>query len=155
MNEMAMNQSVKNTQASTIENDCRWAKIQARDSSADGTFYYSVSTTGIYCKPSCGARQPRPENVAFHVSCAEAELAGFRACKRCKPGQPDLVQSHAMIIAKSCRLIESSDENINLETLAEKNSLSTYHFHRIFKSITGLTPKAYSKAHRAKKYAMH
>ncbi|MES2580233.1 MAG: bifunctional DNA-binding transcriptional regulator/O6-methylguanine-DNA methyltransferase Ada [Pseudomonadota bacterium] len=146
-----MNKSVKNTQVSTIENDCRWAKIQARDSSADGTFYYSVSTTGIYCKPSCGARQPRAENVAFYDSCAEAELAGFRACKRCKPGQPDLAQSHAMIIEESCRSIENSDENLNLETLAKKAGLSTYHFHRIFKAVTGLTPKAYSAAHRAKK----
>ncbi len=151
MNEMTMNQSVKNTQINAIQNDCRWAKIQARDSSADGTFYYSVSTTGIYCKPSCGARQPRPEHVAFHDSCAGAELAGFRACKRCKPGQSDLAQSHAMIIAESCRLIESSDENLNLEMLAKKANLSTYHFHRIFKAVTGLTPKAYSAAHRAKK----
>lgn len=146
-----MNQSAKNTQASTIENDCRWAKIQARDSSADGTFYYSVSTTGVYCKPSCGARQPRPEHVVFYDSRAEAELAGFRACKRCKPGQPDLVQSHAMLIAESCRLIENSDENLSLEILAEKAGLSTYHFHRIFKATTGLTPKAYSAAQRAKK----
>jgi AraC family transcriptional regulator, regulatory protein of adaptative response / methylated-DNA-[protein]-cysteine methyltransferase len=146
-----MKQSAKNTQVNAILNDSRWAKIQARDVSADGTFYYSVSTTGIYCKPSCGARQPRPEHVAFHTSCAEAELAGFRACKRCKPGQPDLAHSYAMIIAESCRLIEASDENINLETLAKKASLSIYHFHRLFKSITGLTPKAYSTAHRAKK----
>ncbi len=151
INETTMNQSAKNTQVNNIQNDLRWAKIQARDASADGTFYYSVSTTGIYCKPSCGARQPRSEHVAFYNSCAEAELAGFRACKRCKPGQPDLAQSHAMLIAESCRWIESVDENLNLETLAKKASLSTYHFHRLFKSITGLTPKAYSAAHRAKK----
>lgn len=151
MNETTMNQSAKNTQVNAVQNDSRWAKIQARDISADGTFYYSVSTTGIYCKPSCGARQPRPEHVAFYASCAEAELAGFRACKRCKPGQPDLAQSHALLIAESCRLIESSDENLNLEVLAEKSGLSLYHFHRIFKSVTGLTPKAYSAANRAKK----
>lgn len=146
-----MTQSAKNTKASTTENDARWASVQARDANADGGFYYSVSTTGVYCKPSCGARQPRPEHVAFHTSCAEAEQAGFRACKRCKPGQPNLVESHAKRIAESCRLIERSDENISLKTLATQAHLSTYHFHRVFKAVTGLTPKAYSVAHRAKK----
>ncbi|WP_020167364.1 MULTISPECIES: bifunctional DNA-binding transcriptional regulator/O6-methylguanine-DNA methyltransferase Ada [Methylotenera] len=146
-----MNQSTKIIQVETTEKDSRWAQVQTRDASVDGTFYYSVSTTGIYCKPSCGARQPRPEHVAFHDSCAEAELAGFRACKRCKPGQTNLAESQAILIAQSCRLIEAAEENISLETLAKNAGLSTYHFHRIFKSMTGLTPKAYSSAHRAKK----
>lgn len=150
MNKTMMNQTAKNTQVTAIQSDVRWAKIQTRDGRADGTFYYSVSTTGIYCRPSCGARQPRPEHVAFHSSCAEAELAGFRACKRCKPGGPDLMQSHAMLIAESCRLIEDSEDNLNLQTLAKRANLSRYHFHRIFKAVTGLTPKAYSVARRAK-----
>ncbi len=146
-----MNQSAKNIQANAIQHDARWQQVQARDVCADGLFYYAVSTTGVYCKPSCGARQPRPEHVAFYASCAEAELAGFRACKRCKPGQPDLAQIHAGLIAESCRLIESADESVKLETLAKQAGLSIYHFQRIFKSITGLTPKAYSAAHRANK----
>lgn len=146
-----MNKFAKNIQASVTENDVRWANVQARDATADRTFYYSVSTTGIYCKPSCGARQPKPEHVRFHEDCAEAEQAGFRACKRCKPGQPSLTENQAILIVQSCRLIETAEENISLKTLAEKADLSTYHFHRIFKSVTGLTPKAYSATHLAKK----
>lgn len=146
-----INKLVKNTQAGVTQNDPRWANVQARDGSADGTFYYSVSTTGIYCKPSCGARQPKPEHVRFHANCAEAELAGFRACKRCKPGQSNLAESQATLIAQSCRLIEATEDNLSLEMLAKKAGLSTFHFHRIFKLVTGLTPKAYLAAHRAQK----
>lgn len=146
-----MNVSAKKNHTAAFENDCRWAKILARDATADGLFYYSVSTTGVYCKPSCGARQPRPEHVVFHHSCAEAEKEGFRACKRCKPGQLSLAENNAIIIAQSCRSIETADESISLEILAKHAGLSAYHFHRIFKSITGLTPKAYSATHLAKK----
>lgn len=68
-------------------NDARWAAMQARDATQDGAFYYSVKTTGVYCRPSCSAR-PKRENVAFHDTAAEAERAGFRPCKRCKPERP-------------------------------------------------------------------
>jgi AraC family transcriptional regulator of adaptative response/methylated-DNA-[protein]-cysteine methyltransferase len=151
MREQIMNDSIKNAQAITTEKDPRWALVQGRDASADGTFYYSVSTTGVYCKPSCAARPARPEHVAFHGSCEDAERAGFRACKRCKPGQPSLAETHAKTVAEICRLIEATEQNINLETLANKAGLSIYHFHRVFKAATGLTPKAYAAAHRAKK----
>ena len=146
-----MNQSAQHTQADRTKNDPRWTQLLLREASADGHFYYAVSTTGIYCKPSCGARQPRPEHVTFYKNCIEAEKAGYRACKRCKPGQPSLAESQAILIAQSCRLIETAGENLSIKALAEKGGLSTYHFHRIFKSVTGLTPKAYSAAHIAKK----
>ena len=146
-----MIESAKNTKAISTHNDPRWAFIQARDASADGTFYYSVSTTGVYCKPSCASRPARPEHINFHESCEAAELAGFRACKRCKPGQPDLAELHSKIVTDICRLIEDSEQTLNLETLASKAGLSVYHFHRLFKAVTGLTPKAYSEAHRAKR----
>jgi AraC family transcriptional regulator of adaptative response/methylated-DNA-[protein]-cysteine methyltransferase len=146
-----MNDSIKNAQAITTEKDPRWALVQARDAAADGIFYYSVSTTGVYCKPSCAARPARPEHVAFHRSCEDAERAGFRACKRCKPGQPSLAETHAKMVVEICRLIEASEQTVNLEVLADKADLSIYHFHRVFKAVTGLTPKAYSAAHRAKK----
>lgn len=146
-----MNQSVKDIQAWITLNDPRWGQVQSRDASADGIFYYAVSTTGVYCKPSCGARQPKPEHVAFYADCAEAEQAGYRACLRCKPGQPSLTESQSELIAESCRLIETAEANLKLADLATKAGLSTFHFHRIFKSVTGLTPKAYSAAHRAKK----
>ena len=88
-----MNTSAKNAQlAAAIEHDARWASVVARDPKADGTFYYSVKTTGVYCRPSCAARLARPENVRFHATSNDAERAGFRPCRRCKPDQPALVE---------------------------------------------------------------
>lgn len=141
----------KVAQRIAIENDPRWLQVQKRDLAADGKFYYSVSTTGVYCKPSCAARAARPEHVQFHETCEDAEHAGFRACKRCKPGQPDLTETHARIIADSCRLIEAAETSMTLDDLANQAGLSSYYFHRLFKSVTGLTPKDYAAAHRAKK----
>ena len=132
-------------------NDPRWASVVARDPAADGKFVYSVKTTGVYCRPSCGARPARPENLRFHASCADAERAGFRPCKRCKPEQPSLVEQHAAKVAGICRLIEEAETVPSLRKLAESAGLSIYHFHRIFKAATGLTPKAYAAAHRAKR----
>ena len=133
------------------EQDRRWASVVARDRSADRDFVYSVATTGVYCRPSCAARQARPENVRFHATCADAERAGFRPCKRCKPNQPSLVEEHAAKVAEACRLIEAADELPNLSELARSVGLSPYHFHRVFKATTGVTPKAYATAHRAKR----
>lgn len=129
--------------------DPRWQQVLARDGSADGQFLYSVKTTGIYCLPSCGARSARPENVDFHLSLEEAEAAGYRPCQRCKPDQPRLKERHAENIANVCRFIEQSQDMPSLDTLAKLSGLSTYHFHRIFKQVTGLTPKAYTTAHRS------
>lgn len=131
--------------------DPRWASVVARDPKADGQFYYSVKTTGVYCRPSCGARTPRPENVRFFLTLAEAEQAGFRPCKRCKPERPSLVEQHAELIAKLCRIIESAEAPPSLEVLAQAAQMSTFHVHRVFKAITGVTPKAYGAAHRANK----
>ncbi len=133
------------------EQDLRWASVVARDRAADGKFFYSVTTTGVYCRPSCAARLARPENVRFHLTCAEAERAGFRPCKRCKPDQASLVKQHAAKVAEACRLIEAADEVPNLDQLARSAGLSPYHFHRVFKTVTGVTPKAYATAHRAKR----
>src|SRR3954451_9385616 len=87
----------------------RWEAVQRRDSQADGSFYYSVSTTGVYCRPSCASRPKRRENVAFHSTCADAEGAGFGACKRCRPTEAGLADQHAAAVAKACRLIESAE----------------------------------------------
>lgn len=137
--------------ATKVEADPRWQSIVKRDSKADGSFFYSVKTTGVYCRPSCAARLARPENVAFHTTTESARQAGFRACKRCKPDEISLAEQNKEKIASVCRLIESSDEEPTLQQLADSAGLSSYHFHRLFKSITGLTPKAYATAHRAKK----
>src|SRR4030088_2535329 len=144
-----MSTSAKNNQLATItENDPRWASVVARDPQPPLKFYYSVKTTGVYCRPSCAARLARPENVRFHATCEDAEKAGFRPCKRCKPNQASPVEQHAGKIASACRLIESSEAAPSLETLAQHAGLSSYHFHRVFKAATGLTPKEYAAAHR-------
>ena len=135
--------------AATTQTDPRWAAVQARDASADGRFFYSVKTTGVYCRPSCGARPARPENVAFHESAAAAERAGFRPCKRCKPDQLSLPEQHAAMITEACRVIERAETPPTLEQLAKPTGLSAFHFHRVFKAVTGLTPKQYAAAHRA------
>lgn len=137
--------------ASETEKDPRWASVIARDPQADGTFYYSVSTTGVYCRPSCAARLARPEHVRFHETCAAAEEAGFRPCKRCRPDLPALAEQHAAIVAEACRLIAEAEETPDLQTLADHAGMSRYHFHRIFKSVTGLTPHDYVIAHRMQK----
>ncbi len=135
--------------ATTIRNDPRWAALIARDAAADGEFVYSVETTGVYCRPSCGARPPRPENVQFHATAADAQRAGFRACKRCKPDQAPLAARHAALVAGLCRLIEQAEQPPSLRTLANHAGLGEYHVHRLFKTVTGLTPRAYGLAQRA------
>lgn len=139
------------TAATTITSDPRWAAVIARDPRADGTFFYSVKTTGVYCRPSCGARRANPGNVSFHRTAAEAERAGFRPCKRCRPGAPSLPQQQTVLIAGICRYIEAADAPPRLDTLARRAGLSPYHFHRVFKAITGVTPRAYAAALRARR----
>jgi len=129
--------------------DERWVALVDRDSTADGVFFYSVRTTGVYCRPSCAARLPRRENVRFHASCVAAEMAGFRACKRCRPNEAALAERQAAAVTQACRLIETAEEIPALDTLATAVGMSRFHFHRVFKSITGLTPKAYANAHRS------
>jgi AraC family transcriptional regulator of adaptative response/methylated-DNA-[protein]-cysteine methyltransferase len=137
--------------AATTLNDPRWAAVQARDASADGQFVYSVRTTGVYCRPSCPSRQARPENVAFHATPAEAEHSGFRPCKRCKPDQRPLAAEHADKVAGLCRFIETAERAPTLDELAQRAGLSAWHLHRVFKAVTGLTPRAYAAAHRARR----
>ena len=139
------------TSRATAATDSQWAQVIARDAKADGTFFYAVKTTGVYCRPSCAARLPRPENVCFFQSCAEAEAAGFRPCLRCQPNRPGKTTQQAATIAAICRRIEGSDEILSLEHLAKSAGMSSFHFHRVFKSQTGLTPHEYASAHRAER----
>jgi AraC family transcriptional regulator of adaptative response/methylated-DNA-[protein]-cysteine methyltransferase len=133
----------------SAEHDPKWKAIVARDRRADGTFYYSVETTGVYCRPSCPSRRANPKNVRFHGSTADAERAGFRPCQRCKPDQPPLEQRHAATIAEICRAIETAEDARRLTDLAARAGLSPYYFHRVFKAVTGVTPRAYAAAHRS------
>jgi AraC family transcriptional regulator of adaptative response/methylated-DNA-[protein]-cysteine methyltransferase len=133
------------------EQDPRWRSVVARDRAADDTFVYAVKSTGIYCRPSCPSRQAKPENVAFYATCADAERAGFRPCKRCTPDRAGLAQRHAAMVAEICRAIEAAEEAPTLDELARMAGMSPYHFHRVFKAVAGVTPKAYADAHRAKR----
>jgi AraC family transcriptional regulator of adaptative response/methylated-DNA-[protein]-cysteine methyltransferase len=148
--QMAMSEKITDA-ATATERDPRWASVVARSTHADAGFFYSVRTTGVYCRPSCSARVPRPENVRFHDTRGAAEAAGFRPCKRCKPDQPTLLEQHAARVTEACRLIESSPRVPTLEELAARAGLSTFHFHRVFKAVTGLTPRAYAAARRGER----
>ena len=129
----------------------RWQAVVSRDAKADGSFYYSVRTTGVFCRPSCAARLALRQNVAFHATTDDAEAAGFRACKRCKPTQPPLSETHAVVMAQACRTIDAAETPPSLATLANQAGLSPHHFHRTFKAVVGVTPKAYADAHRRRR----
>lgn len=139
------------TVADRAEQDPRWQAVLLRDPSCDGQFVYSVKTTGVYCRPSCAARLAKPENVRFHDSCADAERAGFRPCKRCKPDQLPAAERHAATVARVCRMIEQAEDIPSLDQMAAAAGLSPSHFHRLFRSATGVTPRAYAVAHRTAK----
>jgi AraC family transcriptional regulator of adaptative response/methylated-DNA-[protein]-cysteine methyltransferase len=139
------------SRAAATLNDPRWAAVLARDAAADGTFFFAVRTTGVYCRPSCGARTPRPENVEFHRSPEAAEQAGFRPCRRCRPDLPPLAERQAALVVNLCRLIDRAEAPPTLQQLASHAGLSPHHLHRLFKAQTGLTPKAYAAARRAER----
>lgn len=143
--------TLSNPVTEITENDPRWRAVMARDKAADGRFFYSVRTTGVYCRPSCAARRANFRNVDFHADAASAEAAGFRPCRRCKPEQPTLGQQHAAMVARCCRVIETAETVPPLAALARLADLSPHHFHRVFKAATGLTPHDYAAAHRARR----
>src|SRR5690606_11525504 len=101
--------------------------------------------------PSCAARQPRRENVAFHQELAAAERAGFRPCKRCKPNLPPTEQRNRVMVERICRLIEQAEDAPSLAELADAAGISPFTLQRTFKAVTGVTPKAYASAQRARR----
>ena len=135
--------------AAATQADARWARVVARDRSADGTFWYAVSTTGVYCRPSCAARLARPEHVRFYASCAAAEAAGFRPCKRCRPDLEAQARPQIAAIVHACRRIEAADTMPSLDTLAREAGMSRFYFQRLFKALVGLTPRAYAQGWRS------
>src|ERR1700733_3009170 len=134
--------------AAATTTDPRWLSVVERDKRSDGDFYYSVKTTGVYCRPSCGARLARPENVQYRLTCEDAEKAGFRACKRCKPDQMSLAAENSAKIARACRFIERSEQVPTLKHLAKQAETSPFRVHRTFTDVCCLRPTAYAKAHR-------
>ncbi|MFJ7109724.1 bifunctional DNA-binding transcriptional regulator/O6-methylguanine-DNA methyltransferase Ada [Pseudomonas sp. NPDC098740] len=133
------------------ENDPRWAAVVARDPRADGQFVYAVKTTGIYCRPSSLARLPKPQNVEFFDTAEQAQAAGYRPSKRAAKDQSDIAAQHAATVAAACRQIETAENLPVLSELAVAAGLSSFHFHRVFKAVTGLTPKGYAAAHRSRR----
>jgi AraC family transcriptional regulator of adaptative response/methylated-DNA-[protein]-cysteine methyltransferase len=137
--------------ARRIEQDPRWAAVLARDPLADGQFVYGVRTTGVYGRPSSASRLPRPENVEFFDTAEAARAAGYRPSQRAGADQTSIAAQHAQRVAEACRQIETAEQAPSLRDLAEVAGLSLHHFHRVFKAVTGLTPKGYAAAHRHKK----
>lgn len=122
--------------------------MKARDAAYDGIFFYSVKTTGVFCIASCPSRTANPRNVAFHPSSRAAQHAGFRACKRCQPDAPSRAVRDAAHIAELCRWIDALDATPTLDQLAAHAGISKFHLQRMFKKITGVTPKVYAFAQR-------
>ena len=129
----------------------RWAAIRSRDRRADGCFFYAVATTGVYCHPSCAARPAQRENVPFYDDRRNAEAAGYRPCKRCKPDQPLRTEREGALVVQACRAIEAAEEPLSLEDLSAQAGLSPFHFHRLFRRIAGVTPKAYAATARLRR----
>lgn len=126
----------------------KWNSIKRRDQKADGAFVYAVVTTGVYCRPSCGARLPLEKNVRIFRTDKEAEAAGFRACKRCGPGAIPSDRRRAEAIRAACDLLKGAQDKPDYAAIARRLGLSRFHFHRLFKEATGVTPGAWLKAHR-------
>lgn len=133
----------------------RWDAIEHRSVKADGEFVFGVTTTGIYCRPSCPARHPKRQNVEFFATPAEAETAGYRPCKRCSPNGASIHERHVAAVREACRLIEDSDPTPNLDEVSRAVGLSPSHFHRLFKRTVGITPKEYAVACRDRKLQEH
>jgi AraC family transcriptional regulator, regulatory protein of adaptative response / methylated-DNA-[protein]-cysteine methyltransferase len=144
-------ESIEVAAKSFIDDESRWQALADRDPAADGEFVYSVKSTGVYCRPTCPSKLAIRENVRFHATCEEAEAAGFRACKRCKPTGESIAEHQSSIVARACRIIEESGEIPNLDDLARSVGMSSYHFHRVFKAQTGLTPRGYAVAQRTRR----
>jgi AraC family transcriptional regulator of adaptative response/methylated-DNA-[protein]-cysteine methyltransferase len=139
----------------TTEKDPRWSAVLARDPRADGEFVYAVKTTGIYCRPSSLSRLPKPENVEFFDTAEQAQAAGYRPSKRMAVDQTQVAAQHSALVATACRQIESAEALPSLKALAEVAGMSPFHFHRVFKAVTGLTPKGYARGHRSRKVREH
>ena len=131
--------------------DDKWAQLVQRDRHTNGTFFYGVVTTGVYCRPTCSSRLPNRKNVRFFETWEEAEKAGYRPCKKCHPNEQDWQDSQTLAVLKACKMIKESDGPMNLGEMANRVGLSPFHFHRMFKRILGVTPKQYAVQNRLKR----
>ena len=146
--EQALERPVKIMDEATM-----WQAVLDRDTRFDGIFIYAVQSTGVYCRPGCPARRPRREQVSFFATIAEAEQAGYRACKRCRPQEALALSARVEVVERACHLIESAvDSPPSLEKLGKALAISPSHLHRLFKAVTGLTPYQYAAGHKLKKF---
>jgi AraC family transcriptional regulator, regulatory protein of adaptative response / methylated-DNA-[protein]-cysteine methyltransferase len=130
-----------------------WAALERRDASEDGKFLYGVRTTRVYCRPGCTSRLPLRKNTIFFETSAEAEAAGLRPCKRCRPTEDSTASRHLAAIERACALLWTSETLPSLGELADAAGISRFHFHRVFKQITGATPRDYARTHRLGRFA--
>jgi AraC family transcriptional regulator of adaptative response/methylated-DNA-[protein]-cysteine methyltransferase len=136
----------RNDVAEQTDETARWRATERRDTRFDGVFVYAVRSTGIYCRPSCPSRRPRREQVLFFDDCAGAETAGFRPCRRCRPGETP--REITMVEAANRYIDEHIDETVTLAALGGACAMSPYHLQRTFKRVTGLTPRQYIRERR-------
>jgi AraC family transcriptional regulator of adaptative response/methylated-DNA-[protein]-cysteine methyltransferase len=137
--------------ADELNEEACWSAVLSRDEGAAGAFVFGVVTTGIFCRPSCPARRPKRQNLRYFGTAAEARRAGFRPCKRCVPDGVSPHERQAEIVRQVCRQIEAAEDMPSLTDLSRDAELSPFHLHRLFKRVTGVTPKAYSAAVRARR----
>lgn len=130
-----------------------WAALELRDGATAEQFFYGVKTTGVYCRPGCTSRLPLRRNTAFFETTAEAEAAGLRPCKRCRPTEESSASRHLAAIEKACAVLRRSETMPSLAELADAAGISRFHFHRVFKQVIGATPRDYARTHRLANFA--
>jgi AraC family transcriptional regulator, regulatory protein of adaptative response / methylated-DNA-[protein]-cysteine methyltransferase len=133
--------------------EARWEAVRRRDPAFDGKFFFAVRTTGVYCRPSCASRAAKRENVSFFSSAEAAEKAGYRACTRCRPDEIGAPDPKVEAVRLACERIAAAEEAPSLADLAAGAGMSRYHFHRVFKAVAGVTPKAYAAQTKARRAA--
>src|SRR6516164_9736675 len=131
-----------------LDFDQCWAALERRDAGADGKFFYGVRTTGVYCRPGCTSRLPLRKNTQFFETLEAAEAAGLRPCKRCRPTENSAASRHVAAVERACALLRKSETMPSLAELADAAGISPFHFHRVFKQITGATPRDYARTHQ-------
>lgn len=146
---MIGNEAESKRRKADTDADNRWNAIVNRDVRADGLFFFGVKSTRIYCRPSCPARRPKRANVVFFDDAASARAAGFRPCKRCAP---DHVSDHLLLAIKALQIIAESETSPTLSEIADTLRVSPYHLQRVFKRLTGLSPKEAALALKAERF---